>query len=311
MGKTLILMNTRWPTERYYIERIYAEDMKNIDARATYKFNKYGLKYIFAVLHIQKLKLPFQWLWYGNWRNYLHEYDTIIVFYNLLDTNILNYIKKKNPNVRIILYFWDSVNLTAFIVPETKRTICELWSYDKEDCAKYNLKYNSQFYLPEILPDIELKYDIVIVIKDKGRYKQVKEMYEMFCKMGLKVFARVVPDKSSVNKEEKLYGKGMEYSELLKLINQSKCIVELVKEGQKGLTLRCMESIFYQKKLITNNEKVKEESFYNENNILIWNNQDMNKLREFLLSDYDKLDEKIVMKYSFIEWIKNFGGIIN
>lgn len=103
-----------------------------------------------------------------------------------------------------------------------------------------------------------------------------------------------------------LYTVAMEYSELLQIINESKCIVEFVKEGQEGLTLRSMESIFYQKKLITNNPKIEEEPFFCENNIMIWNNQDPNQIREFLESDYKKIDEKIVMQYSFVGWLKNF-----
>ena len=307
MGKIILLMNVRWPTDRYYINKICEKRYQNIDAKATYKFSGYGLKYILAVMHMQKIKLPFQWIWYGEWKKNLSQYDTIIVFYSLLNINIIDYIHKKNPSARIILYFWDSVTSTTFIVPENKRQICELWSYDKSNCKTYNLKYNYQFYLPSILSSYENKYDVSIVIKDKGRYKQVKEMYDKFNKMGLKFFARVVRDKTSKEQDEKIYGKGMEYSELLQIINESKCIVELVKEGQEGLTLRSMESIFYQKKLITNNLKIKEEPFYSENNIMIWNNQDQNQIREFLESDYEKIDEKIVMQYSFMGWLKNFN----
>lgn len=306
MGKTLLLMNVRWPTDRYYIKKICEENNQNIEAQATYKFSKYGLRYILAVIQMQKMKLPFQWIWYEEWKRNLSQYDTIIVFYSLLNTNIINYIHKKNPSARIILYFWDSITSTTFIVPENKRQICELWSYDKSNCKTYNLQYNSQFYLPSILSPVENKYDVSIVIKDKGRYKQVKEMYDKFSKMGLKIFVRVVRDKTSKEQDEKLYGNGMEYSELLQIINESKCIVEFVKEGQEGLTLRSMESIFYQKKLITNNPKIEEEPFFCENNIMIWNNQDPNQIREFLKSDYKKIDEKIVMQYSFVGWLKNF-----
>ena len=39
---------------------------------------------------------------------------------------------------------------------------------------------------------------------------------------------------------------------------------------------------------------------------MIWNNQDPNQIREFLESDYKKIDERIVMQYSFIGWLENF-----
>lgn len=99
MGKTLLLMNVRWPTDRYYIKKICEKNNQNIEAQATYKFSKYSLKYLLAVMHMQKIKLPFQWIWYEEWKKNLNQYDTIIVFYSLLNTNIIDYIHKKNPSV--------------------------------------------------------------------------------------------------------------------------------------------------------------------------------------------------------------------
>ena len=75
-------MNVRWPTDRYYIKQICEKNYRDIDAQATYKFSKYSLKYLLAVMHMQNIKLPFQWIWYEEWKKNLSQYDTIIVFYS-------------------------------------------------------------------------------------------------------------------------------------------------------------------------------------------------------------------------------------
>ena len=50
-------MNVRWPTDRYYIKKICEENNQNIEAQATYKFSKYGLRYILAVIQMQKITI--------------------------------------------------------------------------------------------------------------------------------------------------------------------------------------------------------------------------------------------------------------
>lgn len=48
------------------------------------------------------------------------------------------------------------------------------------------------------------------------------------------------------------------YQENLDNIRKSKCIVDVVQKGQIGLTLRPLESLFFKKKLLTNNKCIKK-----------------------------------------------------
>ena len=96
------------------------------------------------------------------------------------------------------------------------------------------------------------------------------------------------------------------YEELIKLIGQSKSIIDIVSNNQKGLTLRVMESIFFKKKLITNNESIKEYDFYNPNNIFILQFDDIKNLKSFINSEYDELDKRILEKYEFETWVNSF-----
>jgi hypothetical protein len=64
--------------------------------------------------------------------------------------------------------------------------------------------------------------------------------------------------------------------------------------------------LYYQKKLITNNKTVCQYDFYHPDNILIWHKEDLpQKIQDFLAKPYKPVDNKIVKKYGFGNWIKN------
>jgi hypothetical protein len=60
-----------------------------------------------------------------------------------------------------------------------------------------------------------------------------------------------------------------------------------------------------QKKLITDNENIKDYDFYNPNNIFIWNNNNQNLLSDFLIAPYEEVPEDIKNKYDINQWITN------
>lgn len=103
----------------------------------------------------------------------------------------------------------------------------------------------------------------------------------------------------------KLISNNISYSEILNNISQSKCLVDIVQDGQEGLTYRPLEALFYNKKLITNNKTITEYDFYKEENIYILG-KDARSLKKFIESDFVPWNEKIVKKYTIENWIKNF-----
>lgn len=55
----------------------------------------------------------------------------------------------------------------------------------------------------------------------------------------------------------------MPYEVVLKRTLEANCVLEIVRPGQVGFTLRTFEAVVYNKKLLTNNEHIKEFQFYN------------------------------------------------
>ena len=89
----------------------------------------------------------------------------------------------------------------------------------------------------------------------------------------------------------------------MKRINLNKCILDLYIDPCTGLSFRPLESIFFQKKLITNHELIYKEPFYNKNNVFLLGKDSVDDLKLFLSRPYEKIDPTIVSEYSFEKWI--------
>jgi len=280
--------------------------VKNVKVTSLYNIYKRDIKYLLAVLWLQKCKLPFQSLWYDKWKREIRDYDTVIVFDANLNWQMLSYIKKKNPNVRLIVWYWNTIN-DENRLDEKYRSLCEIWSFDKKDCERYGIHQNIQFYYPNDIENKCILYDALFVGREKGRMQKLKEICDLLQETGLNVYTYVSRDKKGKGYPEKKILKPIEYKENLKLISQSKCIIDIPKAGQTGMTWRVLESVFYSKKLITTDKTIAEAEFYNPANIFIWDNPDKSELKEFFAIPFEPVDDEILNEYTFETWIKNFG----
>ena len=96
----------------------------------------------------------------------------------------------------------------------------------------------------------------------------------------------------------------MDYYEIIKLVGESKAILDLNNGNQVGLTLRPLEALFFKKKLITNNINIINYDFYSPDNIFILGVDDISNLTIFLNKKYKEIDKKIIEKYDFSNWLK-------
>lgn len=306
MGKTLLIMNKRFEIDRYVAANAKAD---NVDIESIYRLEHTGIPWKLMALHIQKLNLPGQSIWYGSWKKRLNEYDTIIVFGCHFNWNVLDYIKKHNPNARIIAWFWDTVS-KKYWLPEKYYSMVEVWSFDPVDCEKYNMHKNTQFYVYTPLANKEADHDVLYVGRDKGRVSRIGKMCEAINNAGLTVNQYIVAtyekSKDAADNLE-IHNKPLEYLEYLQLLDKVNCVLDVPKPEQNGLTLRVLESIMHNKKLITTNKNVVNEPFYNPNNMFIWDEPTKEELVEFFSKPYEPVNKEIRDYYLFKNWLNRFN----
>ena len=241
--------------------------------------------------------------WYDDWKSQLSSVKTVIVFANLHFT-VVKYINKKNINIRIIYWYWDPV---FRLEPPKKwmRNTAEIWSFDPEDCIEYNFKFNTTFYFSDIsLPINNIQYDVFFIGNDKGRVEYLQKLEGELTKLGFKGYYHIISGKKE--KENKHFQR-ISYLEYLKIVSKTKALIDIVPFRQSGLTIRVMESIFFKKKLITNDHSIINQDFYSAENIFIVGKDGQDGLVQFINSPYIELEDKIVKRYEVINWLERFN----
>lgn len=244
-------------------------------------------------------------IWYTkDFKTVGEKEDSVIIFDSVLSVPAANYLRKKYPNLRIIYWFWNHIN-NINILNNLSDGI-ELWSYDMDDCEKYSLKYNSQFYFKELSSNNASCqntpfWDFCFVGGEKGRSTSIAKCRELIEKAGFTSKFIVVS-----NERKKRLQQLLPYSSIVEIIQKSRCIVDIVQESQKGMTLRPLEAMFHHKKLITNSESIRSCDFFSPQNIGVFTEMSTQDLLSFMSSPLTKCPCDIIEKYTFQNWITRF-----
>ena len=242
------------------------------------------------------------------------------------DAFSFDFIKKIKSHVnKAIGYQWDGLDRFPDIFDRIE-IFDDFYIFDPKDIlnySKYNLKLTTNFYFDmdknSILVENEAKKTMYFVGAHlPQRVSAINKFIESADQLNLKInFLIGLGPKSKGNKI--LYsneciqfiGKGIKYSENLNNVKKSDILIDFVNNVHSGLSFRVFESIFYQKKLITNNAEVSKYDLYHEDNIYIWDGEDINidSLRDFLNKPYYILPPEILNKYSFKTWYSLILGI--
>lgn len=249
------------------------------------------------------LKLS-QTYWFGTWKYQIHSIDTVIIFAPLNELEVLSFLKKSNKNIRIIYWYWNPVFRIRQIDANLLKEV-ELWSFDLEDCLRLGMNFNTTFYFSEInIPTNNTEFDAVFVGNDKGRGTDLKKLESSFNAMGLRTYFHVVPNEKDVDKKRI---KKIPYPQYLELVSKTRAIVDITPKGQSGLTIRPMESIFLQKKLITTDIDIVNQDFYHRQNIFIVGKDNDAHLKEFIESPYKPIADDVKLQYDFDRWLQRFN----
>ena len=246
-------------------------------------------------------KIPFKnIILYNNWIFQVRNKKNIIIFETKYSKDISKIIKEINPKSRIILYYWNTINDKARESYLEDKNIDEFYTFDKIDAKKYNIMYNPQFYSKTIeLPKYKnIKYDVFFVGRDKGRKKELLKLEKKLNKLGISTKIMIIENEKDF----------ISYKKYLSILSESKVILDFVNSNQSGLSLRCMESIFFSKKLITNNSYIKQNDFYNKDNIFILDiNKNLTKIKEFINTPYKSIEKETIDYYDYSSWIERFN----
>lgn len=169
-----------------------------------------------------------------------------------------------------------------------------IWSFDPKDCIKYGFKPYRQFI--EAWPEfaqMQSQYDFAFVGRNKGREFILQDLKSKLEQQGYSVLFDI---RSEDNKSTKA---NLSYSAYLRQYLSAACMIDISQAKQTGLTLRPLEAMLYQRKLLTNNPLIKQEAFYKPTNVFILNEDlDLTELKAFMSQAFSPVAEDIQQLYS-------------
>lgn len=253
----------------------------------------------------------------------LSKYDVIILDETIYPDKIIKNIRKRNQTCKLIYWMWNTVEYSGrlrlydkwkrwdILLAMKENYKFEISSFDLADCQKYNLTYNNQvapffenFTTPASIPN-----SIFFFGKDKGRLPSLRNLATEFRRLGYKCDFNVVPDARKKYSSQDFAGvkraNYTAYKDIVKRELNSNILLEILQDGQDGITWRALEALFYKRKLITNFKNIKSYDFYNNSNIYVIGLDDDNLLKRFMETPYKEISETIKKRYTFMGWLQN------
>lgn len=252
----------------------------------------------------RKLRLPFKKIWFRKMTDgkFLDSSKpTCYIFmggqYLMQSPELADYIKSRNPENKIVIHFMDLLKSRVKYLDTFKKKSDLILTYDKNDAEAYELElYVSNIYskLAESSQPDTFSNDLFFVGYSKGRLSFLVDIYDKLTQTGVNCcfWLAGVPNNERVSREGITYlEKPVSYEKVLKMVNKSRCVLEIAQPNSEGATLRTHESIVYKRKLLTNRKYLINTSAYNPAHMKIFD--DINTFDvDFLKSPipYDEID---------------------
>lgn len=254
-----------------------------------------------------------------------NKYDYIIFIIGMTFSYTISNIEKikeNNPNAKFIIYQWDGEDNIKFI-KKFHKYFDKIYSFDRIDCEKnktysflplfyiknyenvgkkeinkfeYDVSYIGTAHPQKYVSINKMSYDLREIFPNQFIYHYMpSKLKYIYHKMTAKEYRKT--------KLKELNFEKIPADRAMEIFEKSKCILDAPQFGQNGLTIRTIECLGAKRKLITTNKDIVNYDFYNENNILIYDEK-YTKNNKFFKGEYKELPPEIYEKYSLKNWLK-------
>ncbi len=231
----------------------------------------------------------------------------------IVTVDFLEKLKAKYPRASFVMYQWDSVlqNNYMSLIPYFDR----VQTFDMVDARALNITYLPLFYTEDYVrvEKSPKKYDLAFFGSwHSDRLDVIKYFHNEFQKRGLHFIFHLYISKLAMLRAlllGKLSFGDLSYlktfmvsaKEITKIYQESTAILDVELSIQQGLTIRTFEVLASKTKLVTTNNNIKEETFYNPHNIMVIDRKRIEINFDFFQSPMDEYD---FSPYHIREWLK-------
>lgn len=252
------------------------------------------------------------------------NYDYILICRGEAFTPVsINSLRSAFPNAKIILYLWDVMHDCA--MDDVLSSCDKAMSFDPEDARKHNIGFRPTFYVDDYLTvenRTDFQYDLEFICTlYHPRHTMVKKLRKEFEAQGLKFYTYLyVPGLMRYIQESVFHFPFYKFRDInlspisipdtVKILNMTRCILDVNPPYQVSLSTRAHESIAARRKYITTNKHIVDYEYYNPNNILVVDINNPVIPKSFIESPFEPVGEEVLYKYSVAGLVDDlFEGI--
>lgn len=216
---------------------------------------------------------------------------------------------------KMFLNLWDSLDR----MPKNKLKLHffdVVRSFDPVDCSSLNLLPSINYFNinEREMPSREhYDYDVFLVMTFcRQRYSIIDKIICRNKNLNFKIMIYIDHERKRkfiTNPKIEVITKPLFGEQLRTIIENSKAVLDIGYENQNGLSFRVMETLAWNKKLITTNKNILGVDFYDKNNILLLDDKFFVG-DEFLDSSYVMVDDKVKSKYRLDAWVKHLLSLM-
>lgn len=231
-----------------------------------------------------RINLPYKRIWHK-----LYPFSKVnlkegVQYYFILGNGNFNYYSSKYLNklkekydFHYVIYFIDP--LSGLSSEYMRKNIFSLnsdliFTFDYYDAKKINAIHTMNLYSKkEISLCGEVKKNSIYFVgtNKSNRLEKVHKIWDELSSKDIECNFKIV-NVPEVMQSRKgiIYNQMRTYDQVLEELQDYECILEVLQEGQVGVTLRYYEAVVYNKRLITNNVLVKQLPFYNSEYMFVF-----------------------------------------
>ena len=242
--------------------------------------------------------------------------DTVL-FFDIDYHRDLKIIKKHlPPHKKTILFLWNSIFQHDSKGSAAKKAtlfhdlFTETCTFDPQDAETYGFRLIPQPYrFLEVPVATERENDLYFIGADKGRLAQLQKIKTMAEAARLKCRFHITPSKKikyTPQQSAMLSTHSLSYTDNIEIGKKSRCLLEIIQKNQTGATMRAIESIFLNCKLITNNPYAKAMPGYSPDRVLMLEDATPEALKAFLNGPHTPPPASALAQHEINHWIKIF-----
>jgi hypothetical protein len=222
---------------------------------------------------------------------------------HIISKYLIKKLKEKNPDIYSVLYLWDSTSIYSW--KKESRLFDKVYTFDHHDSEFFGFKYHPNFYVDIRVPvENEKRNDLFFVGKfSPDRLKVLDSILEQLIETGLITFFKLWPAFKNLIHNRNIYiflkklriksqwvsnyiinyeiieglvqreyiiCKKIKFDDVQKEFLASNVILDVPFNSQTGYSHRLIEALARGKKILTSNHQLQKESFYNENQIRVF-----------------------------------------